>query len=51
MRYSSIIMTVGIAVMLHACSTAELAVDLAKKYQRNQEYASSGSRTIPAGTN
>jgi len=51
MHYSSIIMTIGIAVMLHACSTAELAIDLAKKYQRSQEDASSGSGTVPAGTN
>ena len=39
MRYSSLIMMVGIALALNACSTAELAVDLAKKYQREQDAA------------
>ena len=48
MRYSSLLLTASIAVFLNACSTAELAVDLAKKYQRQQDEQTVLAPSIPA---
>ena len=51
MRYSSLLLTASIAVFLNACSTAELAVDLAKKYQRQQDEQTVLAPSIPADKN
>ncbi len=43
MRYSSLLLTASIAVFLNACSTAELAVDLAKNISVNKMNDSLGT--------